>query len=57
MMADPLSVAAGILAVVHASTKTAQGLELAWQLRRRGEEFLDLQNKVCLFSLYARNCT
>jgi hypothetical protein len=45
-MADPLSIAAGVLAVLNATGKTAQGLEQAWQLRRRGQDFLDLQNQV-----------
>jgi hypothetical protein len=46
VMADPLSIAAGVLAILHASGKTARGLENAWQLRRRGQDFLDLQNQV-----------
>lgn len=47
-MADPLSVIAGILAVVGASRKTFQGLQKAWELRHMDEDFLGLINEVCL---------
>lgn len=29
-MADPLSIAAGILAILQVTGKTAQGLDMAW---------------------------
>lgn len=49
-MADPLSIAAGIVAILQATGKTAQGLEMAWQLRHRGQDFFDLRNQVASFS-------
>lgn len=45
-MADPLSLAASLIAVLGASGKTLQGLEQIWQLRNRDEEFIGLVNQV-----------
>jgi hypothetical protein len=45
-MADPFSVAAGVLAVVGAAGKTAQGLQKAWELRHIDEDFAELLNGV-----------
>lgn len=46
-MADPLSIVAGILAVIGAAGKTYQGLQSVWALRYIDEEFLGLLNEVC----------
>ena len=47
-MADPLSITAGILAVIGASGKTFQGLQKAWELRHMDEDFIGLLNEASL---------
>jgi hypothetical protein len=44
-MADPLSIAAGILAILGASGKTFQGLHKAWELRHMDEDWVGLLNQ------------
>lgn len=50
-MADPLSIAAGVLAVISAAGKTAQGLQKAWELRHMDEDFIGLLNEAGLVRL------
>jgi hypothetical protein len=45
-MADPLSIAAGIIAVLGASAKTFQGLQNIWELRHMDQDFVGLLNEV-----------
>lgn len=45
-MADPLSIASGIIAVLGAAGKTAQGLDKLLALRHADEELFALINEV-----------
>ena len=47
-MADPLSIAAGIIAVLGGSAKTFQALQNAWELRHMDQDFVSLLNEVSL---------
>lgn len=45
-MADPLSISAGILAVLGAAGKTAQGLEQVYSLKDASKDLLCVINEV-----------
>lgn len=50
-MADPLSIAAGILAVLGGAGKTTQAVKYIWSLRHIGEDFAGLHNQVGTFPM------
>lgn len=49
---DPLSIIASSLAILGASGKALKGLEGAWDLRYRDQEFAGILDKVSSVSLF-----